>query len=186
MSVNRYNASTGELTSLATGSRTWVGTREAYDQAKQAGTLPNNCLIAITDDEDDTFTDQVTKDDPRAVTSGGVYDASLAFRPDLWQYNVEYNFGNGLYGKKWTGDAPVGGGTIYPDTITGITGIIGYGGDVHMGTGHNIHTFPYTPGNPDVWGTNLFYNTNNSKFNMTFGSGYFAGNVYHVWVLYTK
>ena len=53
MSVNRYNASTGELTSLATGSRTWVGTREAYDQAKQAGTLPNNCLIAITDDEKD-------------------------------------------------------------------------------------------------------------------------------------
>lgn len=53
MSVNRYNASTGELTSLATGSRTWVGTREAYEQAKQAGTLPNNCLIAITDDEKD-------------------------------------------------------------------------------------------------------------------------------------
>lgn len=53
MSVNRYNATTGELTSLATGSRTWVGTREAYDQAKQAGTLPNNCLIAITDDEKD-------------------------------------------------------------------------------------------------------------------------------------
>ena len=53
MSVNRYNSTTGELTSLATGSRTWVGTREAYDQAKTAGTLPNNCLIAITDDEKD-------------------------------------------------------------------------------------------------------------------------------------
>ena len=53
MSVNRYDSISGTLTSLATGSRTWVGTREAYDQAKQAGTLPNNCLIAITDDEKD-------------------------------------------------------------------------------------------------------------------------------------
>lgn len=62
MSVNRYNASTGELTSLATGSRTWIGTREAYDQAKQAGTLPNNCLIAITDDEHSRNSEKISID----------------------------------------------------------------------------------------------------------------------------
>jgi len=53
MSVNKYNDQTGELTTLANGSRTWIGTKAAHDAAKQAGTLPNNCLIAITDDSED-------------------------------------------------------------------------------------------------------------------------------------
>lgn len=53
MSVNRYDASTGELVTLASGTRTWIGTKAAYEAAKSAGTLPNNCLIAITDDEED-------------------------------------------------------------------------------------------------------------------------------------
>lgn len=53
MSVNRYDASTGELTNIASGQRTWVGTQAAYKAAKQAGTLPNNAIIAITDDEQD-------------------------------------------------------------------------------------------------------------------------------------
>ena len=53
MSVNKYDASTGELTNIASGQRTWVGTQEAYKAAKQAGTLPNNAIIAITDDEVD-------------------------------------------------------------------------------------------------------------------------------------
>ena len=53
MSVNRYDASTGELTNIASGQRTWVGTKAAYKSAKDAGTLPNNAIIAITDDEQD-------------------------------------------------------------------------------------------------------------------------------------
>jgi hypothetical protein len=53
MSVNKYDASTGELTNIASGQRTWVGTQAAYKSAKQAGTLPNNTIIAITDDEVD-------------------------------------------------------------------------------------------------------------------------------------
>ena len=53
MSVNRYDASTGELKNIASGQRTWVGTQAAYRAAKQAGTLPNNAIIAITDDEQD-------------------------------------------------------------------------------------------------------------------------------------
>ena len=53
MSVNRYNASTGELINIASGQRTWVGTKEAYKSAKQAGALPNNAMIVITNDEQD-------------------------------------------------------------------------------------------------------------------------------------
>ena len=53
MSVNKYNHTSGELTILANGSRCWIGTKAAYDAEKQAGTLPVNCLIAITDDSED-------------------------------------------------------------------------------------------------------------------------------------
>lgn len=53
MSVNRYDPTTGSLTNIAAGQRTWVGTQAAYKAAKQAGTLPNNAIIAITDDEVD-------------------------------------------------------------------------------------------------------------------------------------
>lgn len=54
MSISKYNASTGELTNLASGSRVWVGSESAYRAEKSAGTLPNNAIICITDDEVDT------------------------------------------------------------------------------------------------------------------------------------
>lgn len=54
MSVNNYNASTGVLTTLASGSRIWIGTEAAYNAEKSAGTLPNNTIICVTDDEVDT------------------------------------------------------------------------------------------------------------------------------------
>lgn len=73
MSVNKYTTAEG-LVTLANGSRMWVGTKAAYDSAKQAGTLPTNVLIAITDD-DEGLAQEVTKDDPRAVTSEAVYSA---------------------------------------------------------------------------------------------------------------
>ena len=75
MSLNKYNATTGELENIASGQRTWVGTRAAYDAAKQAGTLPLNALICITDDEDDTIVDAVIKNDSRAITSNAVANA---------------------------------------------------------------------------------------------------------------
>ena len=72
MSVNKYDSTTGTLTTLATGDRTWVGTKAAYDAQKQAGTLPNDCLIVITDDEVEMDT-VPTEDSPVAVTSDGIY-----------------------------------------------------------------------------------------------------------------
>ncbi len=48
MSVNLNN--NGTLVTLANGTRTWVGTKAAHDAAVQAGTMPNNCIVCITDD----------------------------------------------------------------------------------------------------------------------------------------
>jgi len=53
MSVNIYDKDAGTLTALASSQRTWIGTKSSYDAAKTAGTLPNNAIIAITDDEQD-------------------------------------------------------------------------------------------------------------------------------------
>lgn len=52
MSINKYTTAEG-LVTLANGSRMWVGTKAAYDSAKQAGTMPNDVLVAITDDSED-------------------------------------------------------------------------------------------------------------------------------------
>lgn len=73
MSVNKYDHNSGQLTTLASGSRTWIGTKEAYESAKQAGTLPLNAIIMITNDEDDTIATEVIEDDSRAVSGGAVY-----------------------------------------------------------------------------------------------------------------
>ena len=55
MAVYNYDSNTGNLTTVATsGQRTWVGTEAQYKAAQQAGTLPNNAIICITDDEVDT------------------------------------------------------------------------------------------------------------------------------------
>ena len=40
----------GNLILTAGGTRTWIVTQEAHDRAVSAGTAPNNCLVAITDD----------------------------------------------------------------------------------------------------------------------------------------
>lgn len=50
MSVNKVNKTTGELVTLANGTRMWIGTKTAHDLAVQQGTMPNNCMVCITDD----------------------------------------------------------------------------------------------------------------------------------------
>jgi hypothetical protein len=50
MSTNFVNKSTGELVTLANGTRMWIGTKSAHDLAVQQGTMPNNCMVCITDD----------------------------------------------------------------------------------------------------------------------------------------
>ena len=53
MSINLYDKTSKTLTSLASGSRVWVGTKEDYSAQKAAGTLPNNAILYITNDEED-------------------------------------------------------------------------------------------------------------------------------------
>ena len=53
MSVNKRDSTTGELVTLASGTRMWVGTKTAHDLAVQQGTMPNNCMVCITDDAND-------------------------------------------------------------------------------------------------------------------------------------
>lgn len=50
MSTNMVNKTTGELVTLANGTRMWIGTKTAHDLAVQQGTMPNNCMVCITDD----------------------------------------------------------------------------------------------------------------------------------------
>lgn len=50
MSVNKVDKTTGELVTLANGTRMWIGTQSAHDAAVAAGTMPNNCMVCITDD----------------------------------------------------------------------------------------------------------------------------------------
>ena len=53
----------GNLILTAGGTRTWIVTQAAHDRAVSAGTAPNNCLVAITDDyptEEGDITDTVT------------------------------------------------------------------------------------------------------------------------------
>lgn len=76
MSVNKYNPSTGTLTTLASGDRTWIGTKAQYDAQKTAGTLPNNALIVITDDEQQTEAEQISYDNTDSgLTADNVQDA---------------------------------------------------------------------------------------------------------------
>lgn len=44
-----YN-NNGQLVTLASGQRMWIGTSAAHEAAIQAGTMPNNCTVAIIDE----------------------------------------------------------------------------------------------------------------------------------------
>ena len=55
MSLNTVNKETGELITTANGTRIWCGTKTAHDLAVQQGTMPNNCMVCITDDYKNTM-----------------------------------------------------------------------------------------------------------------------------------
>lgn len=77
MSVNKYDSTTGILTTLVSGERIWIGTKAQHEAAVRAGTMPSNCLVSITDDEEG-LAQEVTADDGKAVTSNAVYNAFTA------------------------------------------------------------------------------------------------------------
>ena len=98
MSVNKYDASTGTLTTIANGQRTWVGTKQAYDQAKIAGTLPTNCLVAITDDEVDHnhYSTNETETGTYWIDGKPIYQKTLLFPKSQLQGSGERYYPHGL------------------------------------------------------------------------------------------
>jgi hypothetical protein len=103
MSVNKYTTQ-GGLQTLANGSRCWIGTKAAYEAAVQAGTMENDILVAITDDDDEYKTSTIAQNDNRVITSGGVYDAltisSLLYTNVKWVYmgsNTNIELPSGTY-----------------------------------------------------------------------------------------
>lgn len=63
MSLNSYNSTTGELTNIASGSRTWIGTKAEWQALVSSGTAPKNCLVAIIDDVTEDIDHQITTSD---------------------------------------------------------------------------------------------------------------------------
>lgn len=76
MSSNKVNKTTGELVTLASGMRMWIGTKAAHDAAVQAGTMPNNCAVAIIDDYDegyDTYSTEEVKTNKIWINGKPIY-----------------------------------------------------------------------------------------------------------------
>ena len=110
MAVYNYDSQSGNLTTVATsGQRTWVGTEAQYKAAQTAGTLPNNAIICVTDDEvdtshystDETFTGMYWIDGKKVyrkvfqTTSPSVTDTNTEIIPDI---GVDINQVTGLSG----------------------------------------------------------------------------------------
>ena len=86
MSVNKVDKTTGELVTLANGTRMWIGTQSAHDAAVQAGTMPNNCMVCITDDYVDSQMRIVERDN-------GTPDERLVFDEQGWS-NLYAEYGS--------------------------------------------------------------------------------------------
>ena len=66
----------GNLILTAGGTRTWIVTQEAHDRAVSAGTAPNNCLVATTDD----YKDKNVDGELSLTTSSGTISKQLYAR----------------------------------------------------------------------------------------------------------
>lgn len=150
MSVNKYDSTTGTLTSVAASGRVWIGTKAQHDAAVQAGTMPNNCLISITDDDEDSPARLIAYDN---TTSGlqaeNVQDALDEVKEILdgdstWGTNgiVHYKKVNGVV-------------TIYTDAITST-----------YANWTTIGTLPegYRPASLSGIYVNVFSNTTDGRF----------------------
>lgn len=75
MSINKYNATTGQLEPLSQN-RTWVGTQAEYQAAITAGAIGNDMFIYITDDETEAYANQISYDNTDSgLTADNVQDA---------------------------------------------------------------------------------------------------------------
>ena len=101
MSINKYTTAQG-LVTLANGSRMWVGTKAAYEAARQAGTMPTDVLVAIIDDEQTpnvSYKEIVKKTGSSSITYSQLLNSLWADTPDEYKnegaINTIIRFSNG-------------------------------------------------------------------------------------------
>lgn len=73
MSVNKYDSASGELVTLASGTRVWLGTKAAHEKAVSDGTMPNNCMVGLVDDYEDTEVQEFTIESDSFESMAGRY-----------------------------------------------------------------------------------------------------------------
>lgn len=115
-------------------------------------------------------------------SSQKIYDTNFMNRPDLWTVGTEYDFGEGLYGQRYTGTLSVTTtATAYSidDNFDG-THFICCGGDVYFSSFGVSLQFPFS--DP---GTYLQLQIN-SGLKITAKAYNNSSFPYDIWVLYTK
>ncbi len=112
-------------------------------------------------------------------------------KPNTWSPGTEYDFGNGIYGRRCTGELP----NINLKTITlfkGYSKVFQWGGNVDISGGSNVG-FQYASDMGELSGimadAAIFYSisNNDTRFIIKMGDT-LAGHTfnYDIWVLYTK
>jgi hypothetical protein len=103
-------------------------------------------------------------------------------RPDLWTTGLEYDFGGGLYGQRFTGTITETGGVPNETGIGAVTlsGIVSCGGYFYDGA--SICCFPFSHTNPVM--ASLYFNGNMKLF--TVSNSQRTAAPYDVWVTYRK
>jgi hypothetical protein len=121
------------------------------------------------------------------------YSDSFINRPDLWTPSIEYDFGNGLYGQRFSGGYAITANTY---AIIGLTylplnsKIIECGGYINQ----NNNDFQQQLGGSRNGPNNANYQTNTLNFDPDNGVLHLfmydntssSNNLYNVWVKYTK
>lgn len=85
MSVNRVNESTGELVTLSSGVRCWIGTKAAHTIAVANHTIPNNVMVCITDDwkNKDDYSTEETDTGKHWIDGKPVYRKTFIYNQDI-------------------------------------------------------------------------------------------------------
>jgi len=113
LSVNKYDSTTGTLTSVAASGRVWIGTTAQHNAAIQAGTMPNNCLVSITDDESDSPADLISYDNTSShLIAENVQDAIDEIK-EILDGDTSWHTSGSIHYRKINGIV-----TVYTDAIT--------------------------------------------------------------------
>jgi hypothetical protein len=119
-------------------------------------------------------------------TDGAKYSIT---RPDKWANGVEINFGDGLYGQRFTGYIDIAKQTTSLKELTSfaVSAIISYGGWWQRGDAAKYSMPSTIPNNADM----CWFYTNNATRHIIFGSNTALARdsttgLYEIWTTYRK